>query len=181
MEENWKQVPNYEEYVVSDLGRVKSLKNNSKKNQILRTSVDRKGYHRVFLYNKNRRKCLKVSMVVAMAFLNHEPSGKHSIVVDHIDNDKSNNSLSNLQLITNRENCSKDRIRKTSRYTGVFWNGSLKLWTSSIGYKGKNYILGNSKDEDLVYSYYLKALSDIEVGIEPSYNKRRNYKKKEAS
>lgn len=176
MEEIWLTVPDYEEYEVSNLGRVKSLKNNTRKNQVLNTSLDKKGYHRVFLYNKEGRKCFKVSVVVAMAFLNHLPNGQ-SICVDHIDNDKNNNKLSNLQLLTNRENCSKNKINKTSSFTGVFWNKNTKLWCSSIGYNGKNYILGNSKDEKVVHEYYLKALEQIKNGIEPSYTKRRSYNK----
>jgi hypothetical protein len=110
-----------------------------------------------------------------MAFLNHFPNGKNSICVDHIDNNKDNNNLSNLQLLSNRENSSKDRVRKTSNFTGVFWNKRTKLWTSSIYYNGKNYTLGNSKDQNLVHQYYLKALEEIKKGIEPSYTKRRNY------
>lgn len=172
MEELWLNIPNYEEYEVSNFGRVKSLKNNTRKNQILNTSIDKKGYHRVFLYTNKKRKCFKVSVLVAITFLNHTPS-KHLSVIDHVDNNKANNRLDNLQILTNRENCSKDKSKKTSKYTGVFWNKHLKGWMSSVYYNGKNYMLGYSKNEDVVAEYYKKALQDIEFGIEPSYNKKQ--------
>ena len=53
-----------------------------------------------------------------MAFFGHVPGG-YKIVVDHIDNNRLNNHVSNLQLITQRENSSKDRKNGTSQYTGV--------------------------------------------------------------
>ena len=43
-----------------------------------------------------------------MAFLNHKPNG-NKLVVDHINNVKTDNRLSNLQIITQRKNTSKDR------------------------------------------------------------------------
>lgn len=43
---------------------------------------------------------VKVHLLVAESFLNHKTDGTNKIVVDHIDNDKTNNKLENIQLIT---------------------------------------------------------------------------------
>jgi hypothetical protein len=108
--ENWKDVPNYIGlYKVSDLGRVKSILNGFKK--ILKPGVDGVGYYTVALTRRGEAKTFKVHQLVAMAFLNHKPCG-YELVVDHIDNNKLNNNLQNLQLITHSENLTKDRKKK---------------------------------------------------------------------
>jgi ribosomal protein L15E len=72
-----------------------------------------------------------------MAFLNHTPCG-YKIVVDHIDNNiKTDNRLENLQLITQRENVSKDIKNTSSKYIGVCWHKKAKKWRSSIQINGK--------------------------------------------
>ena len=58
------------------------------------------GYERVTVKDLNGGyKCYGVHQLVAMAFLDHVPNG-HTLVVDHINDVKSDNRLSNLQLIT---------------------------------------------------------------------------------
>jgi len=117
--EIFKDIPGYEGiYQVSDLGRVKSLKFNKEK--ILKPGVNNHGYYTVVLC-KGKRKTINVHQLVAMAFLNHEPCGYNGLIVDHKDNNPLNNRLSNLQLISQRENTSKDK-KGSSKYTGVSWN-----------------------------------------------------------
>ena len=94
--EIWKNVKGFEDYEVSELGNVKSLKLG--KERILKNSIDKKGYYKVNLSNKGKTKTFKVHKLVAMAFLNHKPCG-YKIVVDHIDNNPLNNNVENLQLI----------------------------------------------------------------------------------
>lgn len=124
--EQWKPVVGYEGYYeVSDLGRVKSV---SRKISIFKTyyiSKDRimtqgnhtAGYFTVMISKNNKYRPLLVHQLMAMAFLNHVPE-RFKIVVDHKDNNKQNNLLSNLQVISNRENLSKDATHK-SGFLGV--------------------------------------------------------------
>jgi len=95
-----------------------------------------------------------------MAFLNHKPCG-HKIVVDHIDNNKENDKLYNLQLISNRENTVKDTNRGSSKYVGVSWHKHKNMWRTTIYIKGKNKHLGYFTDEKEASKAYQKELEKI--------------------
>ena len=124
MKEIWKDIEGYEGlYQVSDLGRVKSLKFG--KERILKQNQTYKGYLVVTLSENGKTKTRNVHVLVAMAFLDHKPDGTQKVVVDHIDNNKNNNTLDNMQLISHRENVSKDRYNETG-YTGVYLSHSKK-------------------------------------------------------
>lgn len=160
--EIWKEIPGYEEhYQVSDQGNVRSLdrevSNRSIKGKVLKTSIS-KGYYRLELNYKSERKMFFIHQLVAMAFLNHKPDGTMNVVVDHRDNNPLNNNLSNLQLISQRENTSKDKIGYSSKYTGVTWNKRERKWKSGIRIKGKLKHLGYFKCELAAAAAYQKEL-----------------------
>jgi hypothetical protein len=146
--EIWKDIHGYEGlYEASSFGRVRSLdrvtsKGYKVKGRVKKLTVGGRGYYNVKLSGKT----MAVHQLVAMAFLGHIPNG-HSLVVDHIDNDKINNKLDNLQLITQRHNASKDR-KGSSKYTGVSWNKRYSKWRSSIVIKGRTKHLGYFTDEE---------------------------------
>jgi CRISPR/Cas system CMR-associated protein Cmr3 (group 5 of RAMP superfamily) len=138
--EIYKDIPNYNGvYQVSNLGNVKSLKLNREK--ILKKSIDTNGYYRVTLCLKGTQKICKVHKLVAITFLNHKPNGFIE-VVDHINTDKTDNRISNLQLITQRENLSKDRQVGYSSRVGVTWHKQNKKWMAQIRRNGKKKFLG---------------------------------------
>jgi len=123
--EIWKNIKNYEGlYQVSNLGNVKSIV----KNKFLKPYTDTNGYFQVSLYNNSVRKVVRIHKLVAENFIN-KPLTDKVLVIDHINNIKTDNKVSNLRFITNRKNCSKDINNKTSKYTGVkkTINGYLKL------------------------------------------------------
>jgi len=169
--ETWKDVPNYEGcYQVSNLGRVKSLSRIIlrkgkypflSKEKILQNYIDPHGYLTISLHKKSKAVTFKVHKVVAMGFLNHIPDGTHKIVVDHINNVKTDNRPENLQLITQRENASKDRKNKTSKYVGVCWLKADKKWGAYIFLDGKQKKLGYFKDEYDAHLAYQKELNLI--------------------
>jgi hypothetical protein len=168
-EEIWKDIPNYEGlYQVSNFGNVKSLEryvkgkieNRLQKENILsKRLVGNLGnqYYAVTLCNNKDRKQIKVSVLVAMAFLNHTPNGYVGFTVDHIDNNPLNNNVDNLQVITKRENSSKDR-KGISKYTGVTFNKKSNKWRSQIWINGKNKTLGSFDDELEAHRAYQKEL-----------------------
>ena len=149
--EIFKDVKGYEGlYQVSNLGNVKGLKRNS----ILKSNTDFHGYVRIKLCKEGKTKTKKIHKLVAIAFLNHTPNGQ-VLVVDHIDNNKLNNKLENLQVTTSRHNSSKDRKNKTSKYTGVSWSKKMSKWKTSITTNKKQTHLGyfeNELDASIVYN-----------------------------
>lgn len=168
MEEIWKQVPNYEgAYEVSSLGRVKGLERKCRnksgystiKEKIFKKYIDDKGYERVTLNFNHKRKVWKIHQLVATVFLNHNTCGM-SVSVDHINNIKTDNRLCNLQLVTNRENCTKDR-KNRSGFLGVTKNGSGFM---ARIIENKKYVhLGTFKTPELAHEEYLRKRSEIEV------------------
>ena len=171
--ENWKDIPGYNGYYkVSDLGRVKSIEreityvvNGDKrrktiKERILKQLPNGEGYLRVRLYQNGTSSEKSVSVLVAKVFLSHEPD-RYKKVVDHINNDRTDNRLSNLQIISHRENCSKDKKNGTSKYTGVTWNKHYQKWMSSIYINGKSKTLGYFESEEQASIEYQLAKRDL--------------------
>lgn len=96
--ELWKDVVDYEGlYEVSNYGRVK----NKKRDRLLSPHSDRAGYIKVGLYKDGKQKGQFVHRLVAMAFIDN-PEEKSD--VNHIDGDKSNNHVENLEWNTRSEN-----------------------------------------------------------------------------
>lgn len=161
--EEWKSIPNYEEfYEVSSFGRVK----NKLTDIILKQSTDNCGYLLLKLNKNSIKKIKRVHQLVAMAFLNHEPCGM-KLVVDHINGKKDDNRLDNLQIITQRQNIQKrEKTDKTkgnysSEYVGVSWDKQSKKWRSSIKENGKLLYLGLFKSEEEASEVYQNKLKQI--------------------
>lgn len=158
MNEIWKDVPDYEGiYQVSNLGNVKSLKKGKEK--ILSKRITSSGYVLYSLFKKGVLKQIQAHQLVAITFLGHKPNG-NTIVVDHVDNDKLNNRLDNLQLITNRENILKDK-KSTRKYTGVVWHKKANKWMVRIKIYGKSKYLGLFKNEYDAHLVYQNAFKQI--------------------
>lgn len=102
MKENWKDIPGYEGYMVSDQGRVKSLNyRRTGKEEILIPGKARGGYLIVGLWKDGKRKCLYVHRLVWIAFNGPIPEGYE---INHINECCTDNRLDNLNLLTRREN-----------------------------------------------------------------------------
>lgn len=108
--EEWRDIPNYEGYQVSNLGRVKSLKRFRKgKNgslvpineKIKKSVISRNGYYRVILWKESIGKWHQMHRLVWEAFNGSIPEG---LQVNHINEIKSDNRLENLNLMTPKEN-----------------------------------------------------------------------------
>ena len=156
---NWKDIKGYEgSYQVSDLGRVKSIKFN--KEIILHNQKIPNGYLKVGICKDGKVKTKTVHSLVSESFLNHKSN--IYIVVDHINNVKTDNRLSNLQVISQRENSTKDRDNKYSNYAGVTWHKKDKRWQSSIVVNGNQIYLGYFKSEERASISYNFALTQLD-------------------
>ncbi len=159
MKEVFKDIEGYHnDYQVSNLGNVKSLKNF--KQRLLKPQDDGKGYLMVRLCYKGKMKNHKVHKLVAMAFLNHKPCGM-KLVVDHINNNKTDNRAENLQIITNRKNTIKDFEKRKSKLIGARFEKRNNNWTSRILINGKTKHLGTFKTELEASQAYQSALNKI--------------------
>lgn len=107
----WRDVVGYEGYLeVSDTGLIRSVerevrhRNNSTmriKSREIKSHPDPKGYLKVRTSIDKEKTSIKVHRAVAEAFI---PNPDNKSQVDHIDGNKTNNSVSNLRWTTNREN-----------------------------------------------------------------------------
>jgi hypothetical protein len=157
--EIWKDVKGYEgSYQVSNLGRVISFKFNKK--NFLKGSLTKNGYLFVGLSCKNKTKQIFIHQLVAISFLNHTPCGL-VLVVDHINDVKTDNSVENLQIVTQRFNVCKTQGSYSSQYKGVHWSKKNKKWKSQIRLNGKQKYLGYFTDEKEASEAYQKELLTV--------------------
>lgn len=167
--EIFKDVPGYEgHYKISDLGRLRSVERKVKinrgayrivKERILKSCIRRDGYLYVILKKPNKPiKNFSIHQLVAMAFLSHKRCGFEK-VVDHKNNNKKDNRFLNIQLLTNRENSTKDIKNKTG-YVGVTDDGSG--YRSTIRENGVSIYLGTFRTAELANNAYLERRKIIE-------------------
>lgn len=167
--EQFKPIKGYEgRYEVSNLGRVKSLSQTwityrggkqSKGETILAQAKDGFGYLVVCLRNSNSTRTTRIHHLVWDHF-GDKPRNGRVLQVDHIDNNKQNNHIDNLQLLNNRENVSKGCLlkHKSSKYTGVSYDKVYNKWVARIRMGNINKNLGRYDSEiDAALVYLLFA------------------------
>lgn len=163
-EEIWRPVVGYEGlYEVSSYGRVRSLdryvNNNSFwKGRILKLSDDGRGYLRAHLCLNNKIKNFLVHRLVAQAFI---PNPDNFPQVNHIDEDKSNNCVDNLEWCSieynNNYGSRMDKARYTrlrnGTYTGLSKEEYNKKWYQENKEKIREH---NQKNKDKRREYMKK-------------------------
>ena len=155
--EIWKDVPDYDGvYQVSDSGRVRSMKSFELKS--LKTFPDKSGYLMVNFYYKKRHIRNKVHRLVLKSFVGSSP-----LPVDHINRDKGDNRLENLEYVTHRENCARRCLAKksnSSKYTGVSWFKHINKWGACIYLNGKSRHLGVFLREEDASKAYMDVVNN---------------------
>lgn len=94
----WKQVKDYLKYDVSTCGKIR----NNKTQRILIPCM-RNGYLSVSFSSGNKKKTVNIHVIVAQTFLN-KPDDTIRYVVNHINENKQDNSIENLEYVTYAQN-----------------------------------------------------------------------------
>lgn len=140
--EEWKTIPGFENYQVSNLGRIKG-----KTNKILSCASDKDGYLYFNAYNgsSKTRKTLKVHRCVGLAFLEN-PNNKPTI--DHINRNRSDNRCENLRWASREEQSrnTKDPENQTGQKYIRFNHGSYYCY-----YDKNNTIRFDTLEEAIEY------------------------------
>lgn len=169
--EIWKEIPGFSNYQISNKSNVKSIarikykKYGGKYNglivpqsypeKILTPRLNNAGYYGVHLYHEGRMQTFSIHRLVALAFL---PNPENKETINHIDGNKQNNTLSNLEWATVQENltharatglliCNKGTdchnaklsennvraIRVLNKHLGISQNRLAKIYSVSAG------------------------------------------------
>lgn len=162
--EIYKDVPGYEGlYQVSNWGNVVSLKHRWGIRETPRKvcdTADTRGYRQLNLSKDGKKRLFKVHQLVAMAFLGHICDG-HNTEVHHIDEDKTNNFVWNLQVLKQDGGLSAVRQNKVLSCKGTYYSKSKNRWVSEIRIDGKRKYLGLFKIEQDGLDAYQKALDSV--------------------
>lgn len=124
-EEIWKEIQGFEGlYAVSNRGRVMNLESG----KVLKPQVNNNGYERVCLVkNKKRKKCY-IHKLVANAFIENP---NNLVQVNHIDENKRNNNVNNLNWMTASQNTIYSSHKRSCKVNQLTLDGQfIKEWKS---------------------------------------------------
>lgn len=188
-DEIWKGMIGFEDrYQVSSLGRIRSIKDNHgnscEKIKATRVRSNSCKYEYVQLSVKNKAFHEAVHRAVAKAFI---PNPDSKPVVNHIDGDKLNNNVCNLEWVTHSENHIHaytsglrsathlverqlgQKYGASSKYHNVSWDSSREKWKASLKNKGKM-VFQKRFDSEIAAAEYVNEMLDS-LGIK---NRPRN-------
>ena len=118
IKEQWKQIDDFEYYYVSNLGNVKSTRRWSgtkfyEREHLIRLCANKKnGYVYASVCKDNKSYNLRVHKLVAQAFI---PNPNNFNQINHIDGNKQNNCVDNLEWCNNSYNI-RDMYKRAGKY-----------------------------------------------------------------
>lgn len=131
------EIQDYPNYLIYETGDVF----NDKTNRFLKPQNNDTGYSVVNLYKNGKSKQFKIHRLVAIHYI---PNPENKPFVDHIDGDKTNNSIENLRWATNMENCNAFKKMPTNNTSGV----------KNITYYNNRWIYKKTKYKKTHFKYF---------------------------
>ena len=169
--EVWKDIDGYSGlYQISDYGRVKSLHNNKEK--ILTLKTNNKGYKWITLCLKGEQKHFLVHRLVANAFLLNKSQNK---IINHIDENPSNNQISNLEWCSYSEN-----VKKSSKFNTYNQNNRTICKTRNSKHKDTSNKVKQILNGDIINVFDNSLQVERSLGFDKSFilsccrNKRKS-------
>ena len=161
--EEYRQIKDFENYEISNYGNVR----NKKTKRILKSNCVGKGYLAVQLSKNSTRKSFQIHRLIALEFIpNSDPENKTQ--VNHIDGNKLNNNIDNLEWVTPSENIvhAYEVLNRSPSVPKKKEEKSKKRITDPILQLDKNLKLINefttakiaSKETNIEYSSIMKCL-----------------------
>lgn len=160
-----KAIKKYPNYFVTKEGLVFS----SKTNKFLKFSYDQQGYQRVGLYIGNyKTKTIKVHRIVAETFIDNPLNKKD---VNHIDGNKSNNNVENLEWCTRSENMKHAFNSGLKTITEIQINGVKSRFSKKV----------LDTKTGTIYNSLKEASIDLKINYNTLKNNFRNNRKNKTS
>lgn len=124
----WKEIKDFPNYSISDSGEVK----NNKTGRILKKALNQDGYAIVQLWNNGKGTMKRVHRLVLETF---KPTENTDYEVNHLDRNRTNNNLNNLEWCSNKQNISyrdkDDNLNKKAKKIKVeYLDGTIEIYNS---------------------------------------------------
>ena len=153
-----KEIVGFEDYYIDEKGRIF----NKKMQELKGKWIDNTGYYQIVLTKDKKRKYVRIHRLVALTFL---PNPNNLPQVNHIDGNKLNNNVENLEWVTNSENTSH------GYQSNLYHSNKRKIGVIAIHKETKEkYIFSSIRECSEKLSLNRKTLSAILFN-----NKTNNY------
>jgi hypothetical protein len=137
-----KTIPGFPDYACDEAGNVYRRK----EGKLIPKSFSALNKNGHLAVNMGRGKVIPVHRMIAQTFL---PDWNEDLIVHHIDEDKTNNRVSNLMMMTRQD---QEAVQSKG-----YWLTKTNKWLASIIINGNRRYLGTFEDEQDARIAYLKA------------------------
>lgn len=176
MEEIYKTIPSFPDYKVSNKGNVISYKYKNKPKKI-NPFINYNGYYEISVYVGKKLFKRRVHSLMAEAFLGFKYVSHKSGVINHIDGNKLNNDINNLEIVSSRKNTTHS-ILETKGYIGTY-DIERNKYVSYFRLRGEKIFIGrfDSKEQVTeVYNYCLKISKECNTAKELKNKVKEKFK-----
>jgi len=139
------------------------------KSTMLRPNDNSNGYKFVNLSVENNTKQDYIHRIVAKAFIGNIPDG---FEVNHLNKDKSDNRLCNLEIVTKRGNgVHKNKgTARSSEYPAVSWNKARRKWVGMFKHNRDSYYCGGFDSEKSAFISVVNRANELGIDLGKYYD-----------